>query len=270
MAKITQEQRNRYAAKVKEYKSNIDALLAKEQSMLTLISKSGEHGSGYARIRLVQDLLPLTSYHILMNTLSVSMLGVKNEDSLAEARKVLTRAFKYLEDIVTAYVDAPFSEYEKNLEAIADVSYEDRYALVRKMAFAISEIEEGYGANSKWKWSFVDLWGKLAVVAKNMLDLKKAYVDLDLTSPNRMIVTSYLSTIKNMFRSTADKYREKYEIFSSKMDDFKQAITYMQALRRLHTVLGEREEAEDLKKKVDIWTTKLETDKKRQEEEKKR
>ncbi|MBU0936299.1 MAG: hypothetical protein KKI09_13050 [Spirochaetes bacterium] len=270
MAKITQEQRNRYAAKVKEYKATIDALLAKEQSMLTLVNKGPERSNGYARFKLIQDLLPLTSYHILMNTLSVSMLGVKNEDALAEARKTLARAFKYLEDIVTPYVDAPFSEYEKNLELIADIGYEDRYTLVRKIAFAISEIEEGYGANSKWKWSFVDLWAKLAVVGKNMLDLKKAYTDLDLTSPNRMIVTSYLSTIKNMFRNTADKYREKYETFSSKMDDFKQAITFLQALRRLHTVFGERDDAEELKKKIDIWSNKLETDKKRQDEEKKR
>jgi len=232
-----------------------------------MIKKSGDNNTGYPRIRLVQELLPLASYYILMNTLSVSMLGVKNEDSLAAARQTLTRAFKYLEDIVTAYIDAPFSEYEKNLELIADVSYEDRYALVRKMAFAISEIEDGYGANSKWRWSFIDLWAKLAVVAKNMLDLKKAYVDIDLESPDRMIVTAYLRTLKSMFITTGDKYREKYEMFSSKMEDFKQAITYLQALRRLHTVFGEREEAEELKKKIDIWTTKLETDKKRQLEE---
>ena len=87
----------------------------------------------------------------------ITLLGIKNEDSLSEARKSVGRAIKYLEDIVTGYVDAPFSEYEQSLEAIAEISYEKRYALLRKIGFAIGEIEEGYGANSKWKWSFVEL-----------------------------------------------------------------------------------------------------------------
>ena len=267
MAKITQEQRNRYAAKVKEYKTTIDAFLAKEQSLLTLLKQPGNQGQGYARIKLSQEMLALTSYNILLNTLSVSLLGIKNEDALAEARKTLVRAIKYIEDIVSAYIDAPFSEYEDNLKEIADVSYADRFELFMKIGFAIREIEEGYGANSKWKWSFVEMWGKLATISKNLLDLKKAFLDIELTSPHRMVVTSYVGNVKRLFQSTADKYREKYEIFSLKPDDFKQAIVFLNALRRFHIVFNERSEADELKKKIEIWTGKLEADKKKQEEE---
>lgn len=270
MAKITLEQRNRYAAKVKEYRSIIDGIALKEQSFLALLKQPGGQGAGYVRMHLAEEALSQTSYCILIHTLSVALMGIKNEDSLAEARKALVRGIKYLEDIVTGYIDAPFSEYEKNLEDIAEISYEDRYALLRKIGFSIREIEEGYGANSKWKWSFVETWGKFAVVAKNMLDLKRAYQDLELTSPNRIIVMSYLATVKRLFQSTADKYREKYEVFSSKMEDFKQAILFLSALRRLHTIFGERADADDLKKKIDIWSAKLEADQKRREEEAKK
>lgn len=266
MARITLEQRNRYAAKVKEYKASTDAILATEQSLLTLLKQQSQ-GAGYARIKLANEALVLTSYYILVNTLSVSLLGIKNEDYLAEARKAIGRSIKYLEEIVTGYVDAAFSEYEKNLEEISEVSYEERYALLRKIGFAIREIEEGYGANSKWKWAFVEIWAKYAVVAKNMLDLKKAYQDMDLTSPNRMVVISYISFVKRMFQNTADRYREKYEMFSNKMEDFKQAILYLTGLRRLHIIFGERAEADELKKKIEIWSTKLESDQKKREEE---
>ncbi len=270
MSKITQEQRNRYAAKVKEYKTMTDAILAKEQSFLNLLKQPGGQGLGYVRLRLSEQTLALTSYQILVNSLSVSLLGIKNEDSLAEARKSIGRSIKYLEDIVTGYVDAAFSEYEQNLEAISEATYEERYAHLRKIGFAIREIEEAYGANSKWKWSFVELWGKLAAVAKNCLDLKKAYVDMDLASPNRMITFSYLAFVKKLLQTTADRYREKYEVSSMKMDDFKQAILFLNALRRIHVVFGERSEAEDLKKKIEIWSAKLESDQKKREEESKK
>ncbi|MBN1520225.1 MAG: hypothetical protein JW923_09045 [Spirochaetales bacterium] len=270
MAKITLEQRNRYAAKVKEYKAVIDAVNAKEQNLLNLLKQPGGQGAGYVRLKLVEEVLSLASYHILINTLSVSLLGIKNEDSLSDARKAIVRGVKYLEDIVTGFVDTPFSDYEANLQEIAELSLDDRYLLIRKIGFAIREIEDGYGSNSKWKWSFAETWGKFAVVAKNMIDLKRAYQDLDLDSPNRMVTMSYLGTVKRLFQSVADRYREKYEVFSSKMEDFKQAILFLTALRRIHTVFGDRTEADELKKKIEIWSAKLEADQKRREEEEKK
>jgi hypothetical protein len=269
MSKITQEQRNRYADKVKEYKAVIDSILAKEQSFLSLLKQPGGQGPGYVRVKLAREMLALTSYQVLINTLSVSLLGVKNEDSLAEARKSIVRGIKYLEDIVSGYVDAPFSEYEKNLEAISEISYDERYALLRKIGFAIREIEEGYGANSKWKWSFVEIWAKLATVTKNSLDLKRAYQDLDLTSPSRIVVLSYLAFVKKLLQTTADRYREKYEVSSMKMDDFKSAILFLGALRRIHVVFGDKAEADELKKKIEIWSGKLESDLKKRDEESK-
>ena len=257
MGKITLEQRNRYAAKVKEYRAVLDGIASKEQTLLSLLKQPGGQGTGYIRIHLAEESLNQASYSILIHTLSVALLGVKNEDALAEARKAVVRSIKYLEDIVTGFVDAPFSEYEKNLEDIAEFAYEDRYELLRKIGFAISELEDGYGANSKWKWSFVETWGKFAVVAKNMLDLKKAYQDMELTSPHRIVVMSYLGMVKRLFQTTADKYREKYEVFSSKMEDFKQAILFLTALRRINTVFGERADADELKKKIDIWSSKI-------------
>jgi hypothetical protein len=269
MAKITQEQRNRYALKVKEYRSIIDGLVSKEQSMLNLLKQPGGQGIGYVRIKLAEQALSLTSYHILLNTLSVALLGIKNEEALTDARKTLVRCMKYIEDIVSGLIDAPFSEYEKNLEDISEVSYEDRFALVNKIGFTIREIEDGFGANSKWKWSFADIWGKHATLAKNLLNLKQAYQDIDFTSAHRPIVSAYVAFIKQQFQSAADRFREKYEMFSNKMDDFRQAIVYLNALRRIHVVFGERTEADELKKKIDIWMSKLESDQKKREEARK-
>lgn len=265
MGKITQEQRTRYAEKVKEQRRTIEAGLAKEKTLLDLLAHD-DNGAAYKRLHLAEEVLDLSSWFLLVNTLSISMLGIKNEDYLIEGRKVLVRALKYLEDTTTAYLDCPVSDYEKNLDAIADLGIEARYHLMRKFGFAIQSYEEAFGENSKYSLSFIELWGKYAAIAKNFIDLRTAVADSDFNSPVRPLVLGYLAVVKGLFQRSADRYREKYELYSHKFEDFKQAITYLQALRRLHVALGEREEAETLKRKIDAWSAKLESDSKKAEE----
>ena len=81
---------------------------------------------------------------------------------------------------------------------------------------------------------------------------------------------SYMEYIKKLFQQAADKYREKYEIFSSKIEDFKFAILFLAALRRFYITFGEKDEAEELKKKIEVWNNKLNADQKKMEEERKK
>ncbi|MDR2478243.1 MAG: hypothetical protein LBD48_02900, partial [Treponema sp.] len=59
---------------------------------------------------------------------------------------------------------------------------------------------------------------------------------------------------------------EKYELSTSRIDDFKMGVAFLSSLRRIHALLGEQNDAVTIKKKLDIWTVKLETDMRRQEE----
>jgi hypothetical protein len=267
MGKITQEQRNRYFEKVKEHRHIIEAGLAKEKTLLELLQKE-EGGAAYKRLHLAEEILDLSSWYLLINTLSVSLLGIKNEDYLLEGRKTLVRALKYVEDVVPAYLDVPFSDYEKNLAEIKDFDIEARYHLFRKFGFAIQSYEEAFGENSKYSWSFIELWGTFAALAKNYIDLKTVVSDLDFNSPARPTLSAQLSLVKNHFQRTADKYREKYELYTNTREDFRKAIAFLSALRRLNIALGDREEAESLKRKIEVWNNKLESDEKKTEEAK--
>jgi hypothetical protein len=268
MGKITLEQRNRYFEKVKEHRKTIDAGLAKEKTILELLAKD-ETGAGYKRIKLANDAIDLCSWNMLVNTLSVSLLGIKNEEYLLEARKILLRAIKYLEDTVSAYLDVPFSDYEAKLEEIKDFDSDGRFLMLRKLGFAVQSLEDAFGENSKYSASFIEVWGKVATVGKNLVNLKTAVPDMDFSSPVRDAVLGHLTLVKQLFQRSADKYREQYELYTHKVQDFRAAVIYLQALRRIHIVLAEREEAETLKRKVEIWSTKLEADLKKAEELKK-
>jgi hypothetical protein len=264
MAKISNEQRHQYFERIKPYKETVDTILKREQTILAAIKK--DPAAAFKRLTLVDEMLNLTSNYIIINGVSQSVLKVKNEDSLNDGRKSLYKSVIYLEEIVSNLVDAPFSDYEEKLADIESVDAARRYLLVRKMGLAIEVLENAYGDNTKWKWSFVELEGRFAAVAKNIIDLRNAVANTDPRSPNYEPTLYHLRLIKKLLMQAADRYREKYELSTNRIDDFKQGIVFLSALRRLHIILGDREEAETVKKKFDIWSMKLESDTKKQQE----
>jgi hypothetical protein len=265
MAKISSEERHKYFERIKPYKETITGILKREQTVLLEIRKD-RTGAAFKRIALVEDMMNLTSNYIVLNGISQSVLKVKNEDALNDGRKSLYKSVIYLEEVVSNYVDAPFSDYEEKLAEIESVDAARRYFLVRKLGLAIRILEEAYGDNTKWKWSFVELEGRFAATAKNIIDLRNAVANTDPRSPNYEPTVYHLRLIKKLLMQAADRYREKYELSTNRIDDFKQGINFLSALRRLHIILGDREEVETVKKKYDIWSAKLTSDLKRQEE----
>jgi hypothetical protein len=138
------------------------------------------------------------------------------------------------------------------------------------MGLTIDMLQQAYGDNSKWRWTFVELEGRFATVAKNILDLRNVVVNSSPESDYYDSTVYHLRLIKKLLAQSADRYREKYELSTSQMSDFRTGILFLAALRRLHIILAESEEAESIKKKWTIWKTKLETDLKKQEEAKKK
>ena len=259
MAKISNEAKRRYSERIIEYKTTVEKLLQQERAVLD--SFGDDPGSvPYKKLGLAEKMINLVSYYVLMNSTSAFLLGVKNEAYLNSARKACYKGIIYLEDTLSSLIDAPFSDYEEKLAAIE--KYEDprRYALLRKLGFSVQAVEDGFGENSKWKWAFVELEGRFATVAKNFLDLKNLLSGMDPRSPGYEARTGHLKMAKELLQQAADKYRQKYELSTNRLDDFKLAILYLSGLRRLHVVLGEAGEAQDLKKKIDIWRAKMEAD----------
>jgi len=265
MAKITNEDRHQYFEKIKPYRATIQSMLKREQLVLQIIKKDNR-GAAFKRLTLADEMLNLASNYMILGGVSQSMLKLRNEEALNDGRKSLYKAVIYLEEVVSPLVDAPFSDYEERLTEIAPIDARRRYAIIRKMGLALQLLEDAYGDNTKWKWAFVELEGRYAAVAKNIMDLKAAVANTDPRSPDYEPTVYHLRLIKRLLLQAADRYREKYELSTNRIDDFKMAIHFLDSLRRIHILLGEREYAEPLKKKAEIWSSKLEVDMKKQEE----
>ena len=259
MARVSTEAKNRYATKVQEFQADIEEIQSRETQVLADIDKNPAEAS-VRRLSLAHDSLNLVSYYLLMNDLSIALLGVKNDAHLNNARKGCYRGIIYLEEVVSAMIDAPFGDYEERLASIRSVDEAKRYFLNRKLGFTVESVIAAFGENTKWKWSFVELEGLFATVTKNMLDLKNVLRGLDPRVEGYEMRVAHLNLAKRLMQKSADGYRQKYELSTSRIDDFKLAISYLSGLRRLHIVLGDSDESDALRKKIEIWTTKMETD----------
>jgi len=269
MAKINEHDRQTYQERIKAFSIMTKALLKNEADLLVMIKKKPPDAA-MKKLSLVDEMLNLASGYIAINGVSMAVLKVKNEEALNDARKSLYKAVIYLEEIVSNYIDAPFSDYEEKLATIEAFDQNQRYQIIRKMGLAIDLLENAYGDNSKWRWTFVELEGRFVTTAKNMLDLRNVKVNSGPESQFYDSTVYHLRLVKKLLAQSADRYREKYELSTSQMSDFKTGISYLGALKRIHIILSESGEAEAIKKKLVIWSTKLETDLKKQEEAKKK
>lgn len=262
MAKITAESRKDFEEKAQSYKDLVQKSFEKEKSILSLIERDNT-GIGYKKILLCEEMIYVSTLYLTINNLSVALLQAKNTDALNEGRKALYKAIIYLEEIVTASIDVPYTDYEDKVAQISNMPLEKRFYLVRKLGLAIRLIVDAYGDNTKWKWAFVELEGRYATVAKNLLNLKEAvktYFDPRSNDFDNSVF--YIRLIKQLLDKSATAYRDKYELSTKRLDDIRLAINYLMALRRIEMLLSEKDNAEEHKKKALVWRAKMEKDQK--------
>jgi hypothetical protein len=96
--------------------------------------------------------------------------------------------------------------------------------------------------------------------------MKNAVTNTDPRSPNYEPTMYHLRLVRRLLSLAADRYREKYELSTSRPDDYRLGIDFLGALKRILIVMGDREEAEAVRKKIDIWSSKLESDIRKQQE----
>lgn len=262
MAKISEESRLELAEAVKPYQAKITALLSQEKAVLSSLDPKNPQ-TPYKKIELSDSMLHIASLYMAQNELSWKILGVKNNDALNEARKIIYKAIIYLEEIVTDVIDMPYIELIKSYDKIVNIPVEKRYYLVRKMGLAINMLEDAFGDNSKWKWSFVELKGRFVVVAKNFVDMRqaeKAYKNPG--APDYETTVLYMRLLSKLLETSAAEYRDKYELSTRRIDDMRNGIKFLLARHKLALVLRDTATAEEVKKKALVWKEKMEADQK--------
>ncbi|OQY34572.1 MAG: hypothetical protein B6241_04690 [Spirochaetaceae bacterium 4572_59] len=264
MAKVSDEARTKYFEKIKQNKRQIELSLQHEVKIKVVIS-NGEPGVEFQKIALAEENLIIASNFILMNHLSLVLLGVKNENFLNDARKTCYKIIIYMEEVFSDLLDAPYGDYSDKIDIVTDLPEMERYRIIRQLGFSIQTVKDGFGENSKWKWSIIELEARLATLSKNVIDLKKFVPGMDPRSEGFRERVEHFRMTCRLLQASADNFRMKYELSTNRIDDFKMAINYLSALKRFFMLTNQKREIEELKKKIDIWKQKMDTDSKNSE-----
>jgi len=125
------------------------------------------------------------------------------------------------------------------------------------------------GEESKWKWLFVELQAKIAMITRNFINFSDLLKYRDPRQPYFRDRREHLAMAKNALEEAAKQYRTKYELSSKSREDLKKSIEILEALRKIHFTLGESSEADKLKTTIDAGKFTLEAgDKKKETDEK--
>jgi hypothetical protein len=253
------DKKSEFAEKTKDFLMLADTIQLKEQDTLTEINDS-DVDSAIIRLHLAEEMLNLTTVHLDINDISMSIFKKKDENAMNNARKSLNKCLNYLESVVTKSIDSPFSVYEQQLEEIAAFTPAERYALIQKMGTIMNLFKEAIGSDPKWKGTMVEFDGRYAIVAKNILNLRDVVANTDPRSPNYEPTLYHVRLVKKLLLDAADRYRHKYEVVSQGIDDFKMAILFLRALAMFDLFTGDQADAEVQKKKLAVWKNKLNMD----------
>ena len=260
---VSEEARKDFNESIRPIKEQINGLIKKDKDE-SFALRNQKEGVELKKIALAEQMIYLATVQMSINNISVEMLEVKNNDILNDARKSLYKAIIYLEDVVSNTVDCPYSDIESKILPIKEVSITRRLDIIRKLGLALDLLVDAFGENSKWKKSFVEMRGRHAVVAKNLVDMKQAVKDyFDHNSPVYEDTILYVRLIRELLSKCANDYRDRYELASKRVDDMRMAVNLLIALRRIAMVMNDSEESENIRKKALAWKTKMESDEKK-------
>lgn len=257
MAKISQEQRDTYQDKIKLYKKKIEDNSAITKKLKIKASQSKDDKS-MINLQIVNNYLQEINLYCGMNEVSIDFMEVKNTAFLEKARQLIYEVIMLMENIVTKYIDVPFSEYAENLSKISQLSDIDRLNLIKKMSYSFNLVEKSFGENSKWKWSFIEIEARLSVITKNIFDFKRYQRLDDPREEGFKERRKLVSIMQKTLDSSSQGYRQKYELSTKDIEDLKKAIDLQKALLRVSNILGDTAKVDKLKKQIDVWNTLLE------------
>jgi hypothetical protein len=269
MAKITQDQRQLYQQEIKRYKAKIDEITKKINAEKLELAKHKDQ-EAQIRFNIANKILNLITLYCSLNELSLELLDVKNNAFLEKARQQLYEAIIQVENVTTKYLDVPFTEYENSTFLKSNLSDLRIVNFIKKLGYCIDLVKEDFGENTKWKWSFIEVEGRFAIIAKNSFNLKKFQKLDDPRQEGYKERVTHFRFIQRLLLEASNGYREKFELITKDVEDLKHAIDFQKSLLRLNQLTGDDQQTEKCKKQIDVWNTILERHLAQIEEEKKR
>ena len=254
---------------VTQYKKQIDEAM-KHIKEAEQAKKKMPRIAAYKDVEIVLAYLKVIMLYIYQNDASVEMLKIRREPALNEARKTYYKALQVMETIVGSDIDRSLTDNEDYLMKLEKLNPAQVLRLIEYFNAVLDVLVDRMGVGSKWKWSFVDLYGRVAVMTRNLINFSDTQKYRDPRTEFYQERQQLLAICKNNLKEAALKFRTKYEQSTKATGDILKSIELLSALRKIHVLFGETDEAKKIKTTIDAMKQKIEEQEKEEEQKKKK
>ena len=262
-----------YNDEIKDIKVLIDNY-QKQVKDATIKKKQSGNIKAYYCFELVIYYIKVIELYLKMSDISMDMLGIKNDASLNEARKGFYLVVQLLEEIVGSEIDRSLKANDEYLSFIDKFDPAQILRFIMKLHALFEDLNVKVGGvvessdddsklmsgGSKWRWSFVELQARVAVITKNITNFSDVAKLRDPRTPFYKERKALMSLAMDSLNEAAKQYRAKYELAGKARDDMKKTLELLSSLRKIHVLFGDTEEASKLKNVIDAGKQALESE----------
>lgn len=250
----TKKQFNDKLKELKEKDSEFKKDIAAYQKAITQTPKL----EPFFRFGVISKFIDQANLAIDMNDLSEQMMGVKNNSYLDNARKAVYKIYGELEKIVTNKIDEPLDFNREELDKIKPFNARKRLNLHKHLKKLIERLIRSYGENTKWRWSFPEIWSNLAVYTKNLTDFREIQAIRDPREEFYYDREELLGIVKEDLFSASNHFRDKYELSTKSNNDLLHAIRLLESLKRIGSLMGDEEVVKKTKSGIEAYKSRIE------------
>lgn len=257
---LTKEQTAAYIENLKEFKAYIEDL-KKEVSLYKAQMKKNANKAldPYYQIALVLNSIKFINTCIAMNEVSLLTRNLKAEEHLNYARKEIYSVLSAMEKVVGNDYENGLDENREQLDKITEINPVQRLNFLKGFRKAIATLIEAYGQGSKWRWSWPEIYFKLAVLSKNFFDFRAFEREGDLDNPYFYIRKEHFNLIIELANYTAQEYRTKFDLSTNDSADLKKSVSMLEMNRKIFQITGNTDDLDKTKTLIESLTDKIET-----------
>lgn len=253
---VSKEQKGLYNDKVRVYKGFAEDV-AKEMSMLKALARKSPALEPYVQVRSAILGLQRANTLVLMSRLSHDIQNIKNDSYLNDARKEIGSRMTDLTKLVGEDIDAGLTDNQEALARMSSLSQAQKLTLMRGFKQAIENVKDAMGETSKWRWYFPDMYYKLTVLARNLLDFKKFEKTKDPNDPDYRAYQEYMRFLLEESQVAAQDYRSKYELSTQEVADLIVIRKILELQKKVYIFLGQRDETARVTTTLDSINNKI-------------
>jgi hypothetical protein len=260
----TKSEKAQYDQQVKSPKVEIEAANKRLKDVQAKKKKS-VNVAPYYNLEMVMEHINITMLYLNMSDMSLNILQTRNTAFLESAKKEFYKVLPLIEEIVGTEIDRPLVDNKESLKKIEQVTIRQILQLSQKILFVFETLIDKMGENNKFKWSFVDLYVRIATMIKNLINFSELEKYRDMRNPFFKDRTELIKLCKSTLEEAGKQARQKYEMTSLAPGEIKKAIDLVSVLRKINVLFGEAEDAQKNKTLIDALKARLEEEEKKKE-----